>query len=248
VEDGVFSGQERFSIQSLLDDITTLRAAGKTVLDPWWLRLGWDDGAMLQDEEVIRRVLDEEHRRVQLVYAEIVQNTFPAMAGQMSSFTALPIRWKLTVLRRGRTVGTFTVYFHWLPVASWDEAGPTSPLQIAARPFRTGRRRLERWSSLTVPTYALAALEASDSYLSMTEGNGMAILMARRLSRTRSARFSRTNSSSYLVRCHTVTARFSWLLRCHSAWGPDADRRHNLLIRLSARGSHPNAYSHLLFV
>jgi hypothetical protein len=45
------------------------------------------------------------------------------MAGQMSSFTALPIRWKLTVLRRERTVGTSTVYFHWLPVATWNEAG-----------------------------------------------------------------------------------------------------------------------------
>jgi hypothetical protein len=123
VEDGIFSGQERFSIRSLLDDIETLRAVGNTELDPWWLRLGWDDSAMLQDEEVIRHVLDEEHRRVQLVYAEIVQNTFPAMAGQMSSFTALPIRWKLTVLRRDRTVGTSTVYFHWLPVATWDEAG-----------------------------------------------------------------------------------------------------------------------------
>jgi hypothetical protein len=122
-EDGVFSGQERFSIQSLLEDIATLRAAGKTELDPWWLRLGWDDSAMLQDEDVIRRVLDEEHRRVQLVYAEIVQNTFPAMAHQMSSFTALPIRWKLTVLRRDRTAGTSPVYFHWLPVATWDEAG-----------------------------------------------------------------------------------------------------------------------------
>jgi hypothetical protein len=123
VEDGVFSGQERFSIRSLLEDIATLRAAGKSELDPWWLRLGWNDAAMLQDEEVIRRVLDEEHRRVQLVFAEIVQNTFPSVARQMSSFTNLPIRWKLTVVRRDRTVGTSTVYFYWLPVATWNEAG-----------------------------------------------------------------------------------------------------------------------------
>jgi Type I restriction enzyme R protein N terminus (HSDR_N) len=123
VIDGAFPAQERFSIRSLLGDIATLRAAGKSELDPWWLRLGWKDGAMLQDEDVIRRVLDEEHRRVQLVFAEVVHNTFPSVARQMSSLTRLPIRWKLTVVRQDRTIGTSTVYFHWLPVATWNDAG-----------------------------------------------------------------------------------------------------------------------------
>jgi hypothetical protein len=69
---GPLSAKERFSIQSLLDDINTLRAAGVTALDPWWSRLGWDDNAPIVEEEVYCRVLDEEHRRVQKVYAEIV--------------------------------------------------------------------------------------------------------------------------------------------------------------------------------
>ncbi len=116
VEDGAFLGGERFSIQSLLDDIATLRAAGQIALDPWWLRLGWDEGAMLQDEEVIRRVLDEEYRRTQTVYAEIVRATFPRLLDQIGFFTALPIRWKLIVARRDQTVGPSTVYFHWVPV------------------------------------------------------------------------------------------------------------------------------------
>lgn len=120
VSDGIFSGQERFSIQSLLDDIATLRAVGFTRLDPWWLHLGWDDTASLQSEEVIRAVLDEECRRVQQVYGEIVQATFPTLASRMCHFTALPIRWKLTVLRRERST---TVYFRWLPVESWSGAG-----------------------------------------------------------------------------------------------------------------------------
>src|SRR5665647_2866219 len=30
---------------------------------------------------------------------------------------------------------------------------------------------------------------------------------------------------------------------CHSAWGPDSDRRHKPLIRLTGRGSHLHAYS-----
>jgi hypothetical protein len=123
IDSGAFFGNERFSIQSLLDDITTLRAAGVTALDPWWSRLGWDDNALMVDEEVYRRVLDEEHRRVQTVYAEIVRASFPGMAAEMIYFPILPIRWKLTVLRRDRREGRSTVYFHWLPVESWQDAG-----------------------------------------------------------------------------------------------------------------------------
>jgi hypothetical protein len=123
IDGGVFFGNERFSIQSLLDDIAALRAAGVTALDPWWSRLGWDDNAFMVDEDVYRRVLDEEHRRVQKVYAEIVQASFPGMAAEMIYFPILPIRWKLTVLRRDRREGLSTVYFNWLPVESWQDAG-----------------------------------------------------------------------------------------------------------------------------
>ena len=40
VDAGAFSGGERFPIHELLDDIATLRAAGNTAPDPWWLRFG----------------------------------------------------------------------------------------------------------------------------------------------------------------------------------------------------------------
>jgi hypothetical protein len=123
IDDGAFFGKERFSIQSLLDDIATLRAAGATRLDPWWSRLGWDDHATTVGEDVYRRVLDEEHRRVQKVYAEIVEASFPGMAEEMIYYPILPIRWKLSVLRRDRREKLSTIYFHWLPVESWEEAG-----------------------------------------------------------------------------------------------------------------------------
>jgi Type I restriction enzyme R protein N terminus (HSDR_N) len=122
-DEGALFGKEKFSIQSLLDDITTLRAAGVTALDPWWSRLGWDDDALIVGEDVYRRVLDEEHRRVQMVYAEIVQASFPGIAAEMIYFPILPIRWKLTVLRRDRRQGLSTVFFHWFPVESWQDAG-----------------------------------------------------------------------------------------------------------------------------
>ena len=122
-DEGGFLGKERFSIQSLLDDIATLRAAGETKLDPWWSRLGWDDNAVMHDEDVFRRVLDEEHRRIQTVYAEIVQASFPSMATEMIYFPILPVRWKLTVRRLDRREGLSALWFSWLPVASWEEAG-----------------------------------------------------------------------------------------------------------------------------
>jgi hypothetical protein len=67
-------------------EVHTLRAAGVTALDPWWSRLGWDDNAPIVEEEVYRRVLDEEHRRVQIDYAEIVQASFPELASKMTYF------------------------------------------------------------------------------------------------------------------------------------------------------------------
>ncbi len=155
VIEGAFSGQERFSIRSLLEDIATLRAAGKSELDPWWLRLGWDEAAMLQDEAVIRRVLDEESRRVQLVFAEVVQNTFPSMAQQMASFTRLPIRWNLTVVRRAPPVGTPAVYFHWLPVATWNAAGADVAFADQGVPLPDWKEALDELARLNRPNSRL---------------------------------------------------------------------------------------------
>jgi hypothetical protein len=161
VDDGAFFGNERFSIQSLLDDIATLRAASVRALDPWWSRLGWDDNAFMVDEDVYRRVLDEEHRRVQVVYAEIVQASFPSMAAEMIYFPILPIRWKLTVLRRDRRDGLSTIYFHWVPVESWQEAGADVSF---------GDRGLSGVPDWKVIREALAKLGRRSSHIPFYEG------------------------------------------------------------------------------
>ena len=123
INEGPFLGVERFSVQSLLDDVTKLRAAGETALDPWWSRLGWDDDTLMVEDDVYRAVLDEEYRRIQKVYAEIVEASFPNLAGEAIYFPILPIRWKLTVVRRDRREGPSTIGFHWIPVESWHNAG-----------------------------------------------------------------------------------------------------------------------------
>jgi hypothetical protein len=123
VDNGLLSGDVRFSIQSLLDDIATLRAQGKTALDPWWLRLGWDDQALTQTDETIRQILNEEYRRTQIVYSEIVQATFPLVTDPESYFAALPLRWSFTVANGGRLPGYRSATFQSSPVTTWKDAG-----------------------------------------------------------------------------------------------------------------------------
>ena len=123
VDDGPFSRGERFSMQCLLDDIAMLRAAGKTELDPWWLDLGWNESTTSQDEETLRRLLNEEYRRVQIIYREIVQEALPIIADTASYFAALPVRWSLALVKSGMLQGHFGAYYRSRPVASWDEAG-----------------------------------------------------------------------------------------------------------------------------
>ena len=115
------SHSQRFSIQSLLDDIAVLRQSGKTGLESWWVRLGWNDHERTQSDEVIRGVLDEQYRRVQIMCAEVARNTFHNISNKMTSFAQLPARWKLTIVRR-RPSG-LVIYPTWLPVLDWSEAG-----------------------------------------------------------------------------------------------------------------------------
>jgi hypothetical protein len=131
---GPFSSCERFSIQSLLDDIATLRASGKAALDPWWLGLGWNDAAPSQDGETVRRLLNEEYRRIQIIYCEIVQATLPLITDTASYFAALPVRWSFTIVKSGMLPGHFEAYFRSRPVASWDEAGADVAFAEAGAP------------------------------------------------------------------------------------------------------------------
>jgi hypothetical protein len=123
VRAGAGFGPETFSIKSLLDDIAALRAAKKHNLDPWWIRLGWNQTEGPPDDQSIQRVLDEHYRRLQRVYAEIVTNTFPTFKEVLGFYTSLPVRWKLTVLRPDSSPRIVRVFYRWFPVASWEDAG-----------------------------------------------------------------------------------------------------------------------------
>jgi uncharacterized protein (DUF934 family) len=123
VDNTFFSRGVRFSIRSLLDDVATLRAAGQTALDPWWIRLGWDDQSLAQTDETISKILQEEYRRIQVIYREIAEGTLPIITTPESYFAALPLRWSFTVAKSGRLPGYRGASWRSSPVASWDEAG-----------------------------------------------------------------------------------------------------------------------------
>ena len=59
----------------------------------------------------------------QVIYSEIVKTTFPTIADEMTFFLPLPVRWKLTVVRRAPPDGGSSIYFNWSPVATWQQAG-----------------------------------------------------------------------------------------------------------------------------
>jgi hypothetical protein len=118
-----FLGQgERFRVDELLEDLALLKTNGTTELDLWWQRLGWDESADAQSDDVIARVLNEHYRRFQLIYAEVVQTCFPAFAEQLGFFSSLPVRWKLTVRKRPDP-GSNSFTYRWLPIETWDQAG-----------------------------------------------------------------------------------------------------------------------------
>jgi hypothetical protein len=123
IVEGPLVGRERFSFQSMLDDIAMLRAAGVATLDPWWLRCGWKDAVSLISDSDLARILDEEYRRVQLIYAEIVGASFSRHARDMLFFPILPIRWTLAVKRHGPLTRSFVVFPRWMPVKDWNDAG-----------------------------------------------------------------------------------------------------------------------------
>ncbi len=141
-----YRNESLFSINSMLDDIQTMRRASMDKLDPWWLRLGWNKSKDVQKDEVISAVMDEHFRRVQLAFAEVVETSFPRFSKAMNFYTALPVCWDISYVHPvpPRCRGSFA--YRVLPVASWDEAGATTTFSdqplVRSLDFDLVRRRL----------------------------------------------------------------------------------------------------------
>lgn len=116
-----FSVLPCFTVQSMLDDIRWLLQHGQEMLEPWWLAHVDPVSLTPQTEAEHQRLLDEYFRRVQLVYVEVCEESFPAFANESGMYCAIPMRYEvhLTPSRYGRRA----MHFRWKPVAEWCQAG-----------------------------------------------------------------------------------------------------------------------------
>ena len=78
---------------------------------------------ILQSDETVRRVLNEEYRRTQFVYREVVQASFPVLSDPISYFAAFPLRWRFTVPTAAQRPQHRGACWDTFPVSSWDDAG-----------------------------------------------------------------------------------------------------------------------------
>jgi hypothetical protein len=116
-------GRQAFSVRSLLDDIAIMRAAGRDELDLWWRRLGWAEGVLVPTDAVLEKVLDEYFRRIQQLEVEVIQQSFPELASEFSSFTVLPLRVKITIVKNAGYERNGRMWYSFAPVALWSDAG-----------------------------------------------------------------------------------------------------------------------------
>lgn len=105
-----------YSIQELIADIDALVDLGQERLDAW---LPFEPVDL--DNDQLSRLIDTHFRREQLIYRELVENSFPQLIGDLRFYPLLPVRWQAKVTRDGAMGGSMQV--KWLPVRSWDEAG-----------------------------------------------------------------------------------------------------------------------------
>jgi hypothetical protein len=127
-------GRDYFSIQSVFDDIATLEDAGDTTIDFWWQRLGWSP-SLQNSEDTISGLLAECYRRAQLIYAELVEESFAQIINHLGFYNCLPVRWTIDVHQGDHRRWA---NYNWMPVRTWNEADaevrfPTEPRNLDLR-------------------------------------------------------------------------------------------------------------------
>lgn len=113
-----------FSIRTVLDDIDALQALGRNQLADDSPYLDREARQPELDQRSLGQKLDEHYRKMQIIYRELAEESFGAVKEQLGFYSALPVRWHITVVirassdRRGASIR-----YKWMPVAEWDQAG-----------------------------------------------------------------------------------------------------------------------------
>jgi hypothetical protein len=111
-----------FSVASVLDDLEQLQRRGDTHLNLWWEEFGAADD-LQRDEGKTRALLNVYHKRLQLIYKEVVEQSFATVSGRFGFYTSLPVRWDIALVVPHSYRSWAPMNFRWKPVRAWDDAG-----------------------------------------------------------------------------------------------------------------------------
>jgi hypothetical protein len=136
-----------FWIDELFEDIIVLRAAGHSEPDLWWTQF---PPLSIDDADGAQALIDAHWKRAQLIYAEIATHSFAAIKDELVFFTALPVRYAVSLYPREHV--RISSHSTWLPVASWEQAG--ADVEIVSAP-----PSLQRQENFAEASVAFARLE-----------------------------------------------------------------------------------------
>lgn len=119
-----FRKGQSFSIERLLQEIRWLTDRGISSIKPWWHDLEQLGPQSENIEQLCQETLDEYYRRRQLAYAEIIEESLPALKPYLTRFRSMPFSMQIE-MGFNSDVGYVRTWLHkrGFPVASYQEAG-----------------------------------------------------------------------------------------------------------------------------
>lgn len=123
---GAFRSGQTFAIDDLVAEIEVLVEQGRTHLEPWWAGADAVDLTTPEGRARLGELLDVHHRRMQLAYREVVETSFPLLAGKLPLYQVMPVRYEIEVeFHDRRGYPSETLQWRWVPVATFDDVGAT---------------------------------------------------------------------------------------------------------------------------
>jgi hypothetical protein len=131
----VFSDRYTRGLVVVIDDLLELafrlKSSGVSTLDLWWQITpsvtpeAWPcHWSAIYDSTQLSCLIQEHFRRVQLVYREVVESSFNAIASNLKNYPVLPVRYSLSVVETSaRGFKEPVMYYDWRPVKDWAMAG-----------------------------------------------------------------------------------------------------------------------------
>ncbi|CAG9250779.1 type I restriction enzyme HsdR N-terminal domain-containing protein [Paraburkholderia caribensis] len=104
-------------VNELLEDIAILEEAEIERLTPWWTQATGDE-AWSSEWDRSDETIKKYHLRLDAAYREIVEQSFPEIAGDLETYGVLPRSWSIILKDSGNRL---TLKPLWSPVKSWSD-------------------------------------------------------------------------------------------------------------------------------